>query len=68
MFYNLVALLISRAGFRSENLKRVLWEDELTGKNSLYEKQGNYGYLWSEAQTFNPRPVLRGQLFSKEKI
>ena len=26
-FIILVALLISRAGFRSENLKRVLWED-----------------------------------------
>ena len=27
MFYNFGCLLISRAGFRSENLKRVLWED-----------------------------------------
>ena len=27
MFYNFGCLLISRVGFRSENLKRVLWED-----------------------------------------
>lgn len=36
--------------------------------NSLYEKRGKYGYLWSKHKRLPPCATnVRGQLFSNEK-
>ena len=50
MFYNFGCLAYQSSWLQKREFKKSpLGGHELTGKNSLYEKQGNYGYLW-----FNP--------------